>query len=382
MILLFSSAGEEIFKQFILEVLCYPSGYLIVDVPYSVGRVEDRFVHRPADLERKRGVMVFVDYAACEHGVEPCYLPFRLAKIERAQIFAGKLLLDLRLGEYIHYDDDVKRSYVDNGWALSASRLWNKIIAQQRNAPHVVARDPAHPLDPRNPATWKSGGKFVIEVGDATLDFQPDQERRDEIRRRCEDWKSTIDMLADRTQLRDKLFYQIRGLVRPGKGDGIPLNAAGGQAVYDVRPGDSFDLMLHFYYGDKKRQGTKRVLEVTTESGYLATLGRTAIDVYPEQISGKIERLRLVVKRQLSEEFTRVMIQEKDAPRPSLVGAEVYLHIRPRWLYVWLILGLFFLGALANALPTEWKWVWLPKVVGSLLMAVSFWLAFSKFPSK
>jgi hypothetical protein len=393
MILLFSSAGEEIYKQFILQVLCYPHGFTIPDVPYSLGRVNRPFDDAPEGLIGKTSAIVFVDYVVDGKTVEPTFLPLRLARIEKAMRFAGKLLLHLTLGEYMHYDDTVRRAYTEQ-IEQDASRRWNRVIRQTPNTPSVTAR-PSRQIDGEDPSSWGSGGKFVVEIEDGKLDFSVPAQAATKIRGEYEDWKSTVDMIADRKQLRDKLFYQICGVSRSDKSDEvIPLRPFHGKSVYEIRPGDSLDLVLHFYYGSKKRTGDRRVLDIITESPYLATLGRTSIDVYPEQISGKIEKLRIIAKKQLSEEFTRLAIREgtgtKDtSPKEiSLTATQLDIRIRPRQFYVATIMAAFLLGTLFNALPehASWSsllgWLGVYKILGSGLMAVAFFLAFSKFPSK
>ena len=392
MILLFSSAGEEIYRQFILQVLCYPKGFIIPDVPYSLGRVNRPFDETPEGLKGKTSVIVFVDYVALGKSVEPTFLPLRLAQIEKATRFAGKLLLHLKLGEYVYYDDTARRAYSEE-IEQEAPRRWNRVIRQTPDTPSVKARD-SRQVDAEDPESWGSGGKFVVEIGDGRLDFKVAAETEEKVRREFEDWKSTVDMIADRKQLRDKLFYQICGVSRSDQSEAIPLRVFNGRSIYEIRPGNSLDLMLHFYYGAKKRTGDRRVLEIITESPYLATLGRTSIDVYPEQMSGKIETLRIIAKKQLSEEFTRVALREgggsKDtSPKdPSLTATQLDVRIKPQQFYVGTIMSAFLLGTAFNAIPADATWSSLTgwpgvyKIVGSGLMAVAFFLAFSKFPSK
>ncbi|MDX6576325.1 MAG: hypothetical protein QOE96_2278 [Blastocatellia bacterium] len=106
-----------------------------------------------------------------------------------------------------------------------------------------------------------------------------------------------------------------------------------------------------------------------------------AIDVYPRQTSGKIEQLRLIAKKQLSQEFTRVTIQQT-AVTPALATTELYIRLRPRQWQIPAILIAFCLGTLLSSLPESVGWIWLWKVMGAALMTGAFWLAFSKLPGK
>ena len=387
MILLFTSAGEEVYKQFVLQVLCYPSQFILTDIPYRLKRVDRPYDLSPAELTNQDAAIVLVDYVESDGPnatIEPIFLPLRMATIVRASRFAGKLLLDVRLGKFPYYDDDTRKGYEIPNAPLSPPRLWNHVIKANTNAPHPKERTPGVPIDPKNRDSWVSSGKFVLNISKGLLDFEVIDSRGEaRIQAECEDWKSVIDMATSRRQLEDKLFYQICDLKKSDSEENVQVQTIGRRSVYEISAGDSAELALHFYQPERPPTGKKRVLKITTDDKYLGNLGKIAIDVFPQQISGKIEHLRLIVKKQLSQEFTRVSINEGDTDLPALATTELYLVIRPRRFFVGAILIAFALGVLLNALPEHvlpWFWVW--KVLGSILMAGAFWLAFSKFPSK
>lgn len=363
------------YKQFILEMLCYPNGHFLPDVPYGLDRVEAQFHHLPDRLEGKTALVVFVDYRVEQDSVKPVFRPLRLATIERSQILAGKLLLDLALSDYMYYDTRER----------NATGPWNAAISELDEAPRVERVGSR--IEPGDSSTWKSGGKFVLEIGDGRLDLRPDATKEPEIRSRADDWKSIVDLLAETKQLGDKLFYQIQGLVRMGKAGRVPLSAEDNRAAYQVKAGESVDLILHFYHGKKRRSGHKRMLRVSTESDYLKLLGGPTVDVYPEQISGKVHRLRVIAKKQLAEGSTRIAIRENISEPgaagfvPALASTELSLRIKPRGFYIGSILALFVVGTLFNSVPDDPEGTWLLKVTGAGLMGLAFWLAFSKFPS-
>jgi hypothetical protein len=412
MILLFSSGGEEIYKQFVLRVLCYPTEHILSDVPYSLDRVASPFDQSPADLvKEQKAVIVLVDYVITGNdggSLEPVFLPLRMATIIRASRFAGKLLLDVRLGSYPYYDEEIRRGYHGNSYDLGA-RLWSRVIRETPLSPRPKPSSSDKPIKPDDRSSWVSSGKFVLKIADEGLDFQVHDSRGEEtIRAECDDWKSVIDMVTQRGQFEDKLFYQIWGLRKPevdlvrkhfwsdlfygvGVGvrlkksideDGVRLLTLGDRSVYELSAGDSAELVLHFYQGKKRLAQDKKTLEIITDDSYLTTLGMLAIDVYPQQTSGKIEQLRLIAKKQLSQEFTRVTIHETNVQTPTLAGSELYIRLQPRRGYIGAILIAFFLGTLLNSLPEHFRWIWVWKVLGGGLMAGAFWLAFSKFPSK
>lgn len=396
MILLLSTGGKEIYKEFVLRVLCYPTEFVLADVPYSVDLVQDIYTRDPAALEGSDAVICFIEYVERGNATPPLeavFIPLRLAQIEEARRYAGKLLLRLRLGDFVYYNDAAKRAYM-KAESDDASRLsWNQAIKRLPLAPHAKStREDGH-IDPRDGDSWHSSGKFVIGLPN---DFELPKAGSPRIRAERDDWKNTIDIMAGRTQLADKLFYQIGGLRGVGGGE-VSLSAHQRRSVYALAPGTSVDLTLHFYYGDGRRTDPKRTLEVVTPAEYLTILGNTNIEVDPAQKSGKVETVRIRAKRQLAEELSYLAIRDKTVPTAVLASTELYFRITPRWEYVGLILGLFFVGSLMSGLPADFKTPsvfvgtfvegllarpWLVKVLGSCAMAGAFYLGFSKFPSK
>jgi hypothetical protein len=380
MIFLFSSAGHETYKQFILQLLCYPTDYILTNVSYSLDLVQEKFCYDPKQLVERSALIIFVDYDAVGEGIQPVFFPLRRSHITKAAPFGGKLLLDLKLGKFIYYDDLVQRAYKSD-IQVELRRRWNTLIKQEQSAPQAVPRPPCTTIDPKTPASWKSSGKFVIEVDDGIIDVDNDPQKEKEIAERCDDWKSVIDMIAPRKQLADKLFYQIK-LTKPGASETLPITNINGGTVFQLTSGDYVDLVVHFYQGKEKRMGAKKMLATTVDSGFISTIGRTSIDVYPDQHSGKVEKILLIVKKQLSKDVTRVIIREDVTDESSLANVELYLLVEPRMSLIAYILILFFVGSLLNALPPDPKWLWFLRVIGAALMAISFWLAFAKFPSK
>jgi hypothetical protein len=403
MIALISSAGEEIYKQFVLRVLCYPTGHILADVPYSLDRVASPFDRLPCDLTNEKGgaVIVLVDYVRSSGAdpLKPIFLPLREATIVKARRIAGKLLLDVRLGDCCFYDAEVKAGYA-NQITDARPRIWSAVISSASESPRPMRKDPARPIDPDDHTSWVSTGKFVLEIARDALDFRV-FDRAESVRTEYEDWKSVVDMITQRGQFDDKLFYQIWGLRKPAiesirfqglktllgrlrlrnleDHSGVKVLTLGERTVYQLMAGDSAELGLHFYHGQKRLKNIRRSLEVTTDDAYLATLGMVTMDVYAGQTSGKIEQLRLIARKQLSQQFTRLTIQEKADP-PALATTELYVRIQPRRWHIAIILIAFLLGTFLNSLPEQTPRIWLWKVVGAALMTGAFWLAFSKFP--
>jgi hypothetical protein len=397
MILLMSSAGKETYTQFVLKVLSYPKNFELTDVPYSLNWVDDHFVRDPAGVENKQAVICLVDYVDrpgnAVSSVEALFLPMRLAMVERARVFAGKLLLRVRLGDFVYYSDTMRRGCHANDPVGSVLK-WNSAIKKLPNAPHAIAKTSGGVINPGDRTSWGSGGRLVLQIADATLDFSIIG-NEELIRARCDDWKSTIDVMAERSKLREKLFYQVLGLQRVS-GQDLPLTTERQKSVYVVKSGESLDLMLHFYYGDTKRAVSRHSLEIVTPSEYISVVGSSTIEADPDQFSGKIESVRLRAKRQLAEEFAYITIRDKEASANALASTELYLRIRPAYWSVTTIIALFALGTLLSGIPTDMEapsWLpsdllkklftpWLLKVAGAALMTLAFWLGFSKLPSK
>jgi hypothetical protein len=421
MILLCTTCGTELFKQFLLQVMCYPPKYIIPDIPWGVERVAEAGVDRVDKINRgadgvdlakcqalagETALIVFVDYAEDPGSKEPRpeYFPVREAKIVAARSYAGKLLLDVCLCNFVYYDDEVRRGYdSDLGKAISGAppppeRLWNRRIAGQAGIVKAIPTGPQRMLYADN-RTWKSGGKFVLRFKKANnaepdLAFKPEPETKaEEVEDEHDDWKSVVDRIASSWAMKTKLFYQIEvqqnaSSHRARRQDPKDVR---GKPVYGLSSGDRAALVVHFYFGDVDRRSMARtLLEITADPTYLSTVGNSLIDVYPEQWSGKVERLQLIVKRQLSEVFTRLRIQER-ANTPTtdaaLATVELYLRIVPRGFYIWMILALFFTGSFLNAVPEDFgapdfQVGWGAKVLGSVMMATAFWLGFSKLPAK
>jgi hypothetical protein len=390
MIVLITSAGREMYKQFILQVLCYPNEYVLPDVPYGLDRVAEPFAHSATDLSGQLAVVVLVAYKDNNGVPEAQFYPLRLARIVKSRIIAGKLLVDLRLGLFPYYEDGIQTAYRDPGVTIDTGKKWSRVLCQKRDAPVATAR-PGKTMQFADPASWRSDGKFVFSIADNDLDFNIDKAAEVAVRYHRDDWKSVIDMIAPSSQLKDKLFYQISVLSGRAEKTDKRLTEYGSKTIYDLQSGDSADLFVHFYFGGghgHSREEGKRVLEISTDRSYVATIGRSSIDVYPQQFEGKIESIQLIAKKQMSEEFTRLAIREKDgvAGFPALATAELYLRIRPKPALIWVVLTLFFVGALLSALAIDLP---LPsplnsigsKVVGSIMMAIAFYLGFAKFPS-
>lgn len=409
MIVLISSGGEEIYKQFVLRVLCYPTGHILADIPYSRGRVAEQFKQStdPLISDEEGAVIVLVDYEETgdtNNPLQPVFLPLRTVKIINPRRVAGKLLLDARLGDYCYYDEDVQKGYSNQAQQIPPSRMWSAVIAGTDQSPHAMPKDQTRQIDPKDHSTWVSAGNFVLSVPAKALDFKVNGDATT-VRSEREDWKLVVDMITRRTQFEEKLFYQIWALQRPAldksnygflyrlrnkfnsEDKKIGITTMGGRSVYQLTAGDSAELGLHFYHGRKKQKADQRLLEITTEDAYLASLGMREMEVYSGQTSGKIEQLQLIAKQQLSQQFTRITICEKQVPgassaiQPALASTELYLHIRPRRWHIALILIMFFAGTFLNAVPdqTRGKWVW--KIIGSVLMTLAFWIGFSKLPS-
>jgi hypothetical protein len=382
MIVLVSSGGEEIYQQFVLQVLCYPCGHILPDVPYSLARVCSPFDQSPDDLKKgTKAVIVLVDYVPSGNlttPLEPVFVPLREATISRARRFAGKLLLDLTLDNYCYYDEQIKQSYDDKGTDI-APRFWSRVIRSIPQSPHPAPASGGS-IDPSDPKSWVSAGKFVLQIDDDKLDLRV-LSIAEQVRAERDDWKSVVDMVTKRGQFEEKLFYQVSEFRSPDTNNSVPLLTVGDRTVYALTAGTSAELVLHFYQGRKRQSKNKSVLQVSTDNTYLTTLGTISIDVYPNQTSGKIEHLRLIAKKQLSQEFTRLTINEA-VGTPALASAELYIRLNPRKWQIPAILLMFVLGTFLNSLPEHFKWLWLWKVVGAILMTLSFWLAFSKLPGK
>ncbi|MDX6576324.1 MAG: hypothetical protein QOE96_2277 [Blastocatellia bacterium] len=265
MIALISSAGEEIYKQFVLQVLCYPTGHILPDVPYSLDRVANPFDQSPSDLvDEKEAVIVLVDYVPTGNlaqPLQPLFLPLRKATISRASRFAGKLLLDVRLGEYCYYDDNIKNSYIPASASVTP-RFWSGVIGAIDQSPRPMPTSPGKAIDPADRKSWMSTGNFVLKIGKDAIDFRVLDARGEKVvRDECEDWKSVVDMVTRTGQFEDKLFYQISGLRRPDSEVSLSLLTVGDRSVYQLTAGDSAELVLHFYQGRKRQATDKSVLQ-------------------------------------------------------------------------------------------------------------------------
>lgn len=404
MVLLCTTAGTELFKQFVLQVMSYPNGYIVSDVPWGLDRVRADSLDCDA-LKKDNALVVFVDYYEDPESLAPraSYRPLREAKIVNARNYAGKLLLDLRMGGFVYYSPDVERGYPAGGSAGSTAALpaeqlrWNQRIGAEDDIPQAIATDPGKPMKYKDFGSWKSGGLFVLRLKDTPgmppVDFLiVGDKSRDGIRDQHDDWKGVIDRIAGSYQMKDKLFYQVELKKTRSNGTRDFPTTFGGKTVYRLSSGDYAQLVVHFYFGAGvgHRDLSQMLLEVSTDPAYLSTVGNALIQVYPDQAAGKVETLELIVKRQLSEEFTRVRIQQQIAiasGAASLATVELYLRIIPRRLYIWILVALFFAGSFLDAVPEDlggpgFKVGWGAKLLGSAMMAGAFWLGFSKLPSK
>lgn len=176
MIFLFTSAALELYQQFVLQVLCYPEGFILSEVPYTSGRVPKSIFDDPESLIGDDALITFVDYFAGANDLPiPEYIPLRSAEIANSRVYGDKLLLSLRLRAFIYYSPAVVKLYdVGRVKATRSEQLdaapayWNSQIGGVREAPHPVRKKPAIPEQFGNSATWQSGGKFVCS-GDVDL---------------------------------------------------------------------------------------------------------------------------------------------------------------------------------------------------------------------
>lgn len=380
MLFLFSSAGDEVYRQFILQVLCYPKRYVRLDVPYGLGRVQQKFRDQPQLLEGKTALIVFVTYVGRGKLPEPVYFPLRECVIIKAKLFAGKVLLDLDLGEFVYYEDWVRRAYEEDV-PLDPRKKWNSVI-KASGGPTASPKAPYTQMDFSNPESWGSKGDFVMEVDESVIDVTVDPQKAEGVRERSDDWISVIDVISKQNLLAGKLFYQICQLRDAKRSEVIPHTLVNGRTVFELRSGVSVDVIVHVYPGKGRRLISKKELNVTVDPELVSVAGGKSIEVYPEQSSGKLERIQLVVKRRLSREETLVSLQEGNGGEPALAKTEMRLVIRPNWVLIASILLLFAVGTVLNGWSVEGKWLWLFKAVGSLLMTGSFFLAFYEFPKK
>jgi hypothetical protein len=397
MVLLCSTAGTELFKQFVLQVMCYPNGYVISDVPWGLDRVRTDCLKSDA-LKTEDALIVFVDYYEDQKTLEPraVYLPLRRVKIVNARNYAGKLLLDLRTDDFVYYGPDVARVYDADreGTAVSVppAQRWNERIGAQDGVLKAIATSPNTAMRYKDFPSWQSGGMFVLQLRDTAGEPGLDFAAPPDVRAQHNDWRSVVDRIAPAWQMQGKLFYQLDLFESASKTPRSLAGTFGGKTVYGVASGDCVELLLHFYFGaGVDRHGlVQTLLEVTTDPTYLAIVGNTSIQIYPNQSAGKIETLQLVLKPQLAEAFTRVRMQQRSADTATgaaLATVEIYLRILPRRLFISILVGLFFAGSFLNALPQDLGTLtsnagWVAKLLGSLLMAGAFWIGFSKLPSK
>ncbi len=397
MVLLCSTAGTELFKQFVLQVMCYPNGYIISDVPWGLDRVHLDCRNSDA-LKAQDALIVFVDYYKGEKTLEPqaVYLPLRRAKIVNARNYAGKLLLDLCTEDFVYYGAEVDPSYAadragttDGG---TPALRWNRRLAAQDGIPKAVATSPATAMRYEHFQSWKSGGMFVLPMresaGEPALDFATSAE----VRVQHNDWKSVVDSIAASWPMKGKLFYQIDLFDPSSKTPQSLATTFAGKTVFGVASGECVELFLHFYFGSEvdRRGSAQTLLDVTTDPSYLSIVGNTSIQIYPDQSAGKIETLQLVLKPQLSEAFTRLRMQQRSADAAgsaALATVELYLRILPRRLFIWMLVMLFFAGSFLGGVSenlsiSTFNVGWLAKLLGSLMMAGAFWIGFSKLPSK
>ncbi|MBV9439136.1 MAG: hypothetical protein JOZ24_04005 [Candidatus Eremiobacteraeota bacterium] len=385
MIVLYTSAGREQYVQFVLQVLSYPESYVLADVPFGLDRVGGKYAESVDQLAGLPAVIVLVGYDATAEGAPaPRFYPLRQVTIDSSRCVAGKLLLDLELQQFPLYDDAVRQSYVAPGPATP--RAWCKVLAEADDSPRAIPTGSA-PMRFAHKTSWKSGGKFIIELSPRSLDLDVDPAIEASVRRQRNDWKSVIDMIGSTTLLSNRLFYQTSLL-----GDRLeqtPKKPAryGTQFVYQLRSEEIAELVVHVYLGPAGDTLTadKKVLEVAADDAYIATIGRSSIDVYPQQREGKIETLQLVTKRQTAEQFTRLTLRQSDGgPLPVLTTTEFYLRIVPRGGLLALTVGLFVLGTLLNGLdfniPIKSGGSLPLKVLGSLVMAAAFYLGFARLP--
>lgn len=398
-IFLFSTVAAEQYRQALLQALCYPVDHVLPDLPYSLEWVSEEFRTTCETLNGAPCTIVLTDYFKGSDGAPtPLHIPLRRATVQRARVFAGKLLLDVRLGNYAYYDEAAKARYdaVRNGEELAPEPLecdWSRRLAAQPNSPHPARTGAAQMLYDQK-ATWKSAGHLVVRA-EVEIEIEPPPSEAEDVRRDCRDWQGVVELAGSAYYLRSMVFYQI-ALTRGLRDRPVPRSLRfASRTVYSLPAGTRADLSLHFYVGRHREDGhvptnkTDKVpVQVMGSGAYLTTIGNTDFEVYRSQEAGKIERVNLVAKRQLTSQVARIRIADSGAAarEPFLATSEVYVAITPPAMHVFAIFVLFFAGSLLNAVPEDAVATslspWALKVVGSLMMAVAFWLGFSKFPTK
>jgi hypothetical protein len=393
-VLLFSSAGESVFEQFLLSVLAYPEDHILIDVSYGLNRVPDLYKQNPRKLKNRKALITFLGYRSGEQGVpQPLYFPLRQAVILSSRVFAGKLLLNVKLGKFVYYKE-------------RCSEIWHNKIKDIAEAPKPELRKGQAAMVFDVKTSWRSGGFFLMDVDRNLIDIRIDANEEATIREEANDWKSLIDTISTEKPFSEKLFYQIWKVQEGGSSEPVNSIEKNERSMFSVTPGQAIDVILHFYPGKGKHTSNEpSKLSVKVSPELVSLISQGPIEVHPAQTSGKVERVQLLVKRRLSSEITPVIFQEEGASTKTLGRTEVYLKIHSTGLAV-AIFGLFFLGSFLVAIPTEgevftrlvteavflygheysiaesFNWFWVLKLSGSLLMAISFWMAFSKFPTK
>lgn len=368
----------------------YPRDHVLTDVPYRLSLVSDEFTAKKYRTLLNAGcIFCFVDYEKGASGEPvPRYYPIRDGVITRVDVIAQKLLLDVRLGNFAFYSVERLNAYYNESakHQRATAAAWIGDLKLQPDIVHPIPKDKKVGMSFELGGTWKSGGFFVVRAK-YDLVISP-LERVREIRDQQEDWQSVVDRVSKAEFLKERVFYQIRLLQAPALSVPLQRSRSFRESIYDVNVNARTDVVLHFFAQPTLKEPI--VVKVAISNEAVVIVGKNELPIYHDSSSGQLERIQLIAKRQLSAQFVQVRIFTDSTlgnAEQRLVTTELYLRIKPRKIFIGLILSLFFVGTFLNAIaehesPAQFLPSWSIKVVGTALTVIAFWLTFSKFPSK
>jgi hypothetical protein len=372
-IYIFSSAYYDLFKQNVLNAVCYPDGH-VMRLRYDAKYVEKAIRQKPASIKGKEAVLVFAEGsianrdAAKEGGKARDYqfYPMRRCTVSTASAPADIFVLDVKLGSFVDYGDGT----------ADRDQPWDEYIKAL----------PSRPWPKNFRSDCADEGLYLFSADDLPLVGD---------RRELElAWRSVVERL-NASELKECITYRLLGFYRRGlwrKEKLIKPDVNGADAVYRFRSAETVLLKLLFY-GDANRKGDSKSLKLEFDSKAFTSASVSTILVNAHYNE---ERIMLPCARTTDPLITSLSLAQNNpkdgvwSPQPTFM-----VRVAPPTIYLLVVVAVFaasFLFGSLGKFSDLWKEIdWaapgsigdhLAKPAAGFLFLLASWLYLRKFPLK